>query len=69
MAVWGPILDRFEQLVRQIRPDGHPDAMAGVLDLRNAKFDGKIARVCATGPLELFAISEMRSPGLRWAVQ
>ena len=50
MAIWGRILDRFEQLVRQIRPQGHPDAMAGVLDPRNAEFDGKIAWVCATGP-------------------
>ena len=50
MAILGRILDHFEQLVRQIRPQGHPDAMAGVLDPRNAKIDGKIAWVCATGP-------------------
>ena len=49
-AIWGPILDRFEQLVRQIRPQGHPDAMAGVLDPRNAKICAKITWVCAIAP-------------------
>ena len=45
-AIWGSTLDHFEQLVRQIRCPGQADAMAGVLDPRNAKFDIKIAWTC-----------------------
>ena len=45
-AILGSILDRFEQLVRQNRCPGQADAMAGVLDPRNGKFDIKITWTC-----------------------
>ena len=40
-GMWGPILNHFEQLVGQIRRPGQADAMAGILDTRNTKFDLK----------------------------